>query len=131
MTVQLGHSEIITLDVCAVAQIRTVAHDLADEPGASSAQLAERGAALTSAFPPKLARALHRYGNVGSVHNTLLVRNLLPTEMDPQPTPATTTPGTLDRDAQASALTLLAVLSPSWASRLRSPRSTRGGWSST
>lgn len=111
MTGQLDRSEIIDLDADTAARIRTMAQHLIEEPGASSAQLAERGAALVTAFPPVLTRALHRYSNVGSTHNTLLVRGILPLVTDLQPTPETTTPDAVGRDAQASALTLLAVMS--------------------
>lgn len=111
MTGQLEVDEIVEVDGEAAARIDVEARRLGGEPGDSGADLAEHGAALVTALPGSLARALHRFGNGGSPHNTLLVRGLLPDLCGLQSTPATTTPSALDTSGQAAALSLLAVLS--------------------
>lgn len=110
MTGQLGPAEIVDLTDHDAAQVRTAALGLAGEPGEDAADLAERAAVLATAFPAGLVRALHRHGNDGSPHNTLLVRGLLPDLADLPPSPGTTTPAALGPVVDAAALTLLGVL---------------------
>jgi len=104
-------SEVVELCACDAARIRSEALRLVAEPGDSAAALAERGAALVTALPVGLARALHRYGEGGSPNNALLVRGLLADTVGLQPTPATTTPAVLEQVARIGVLSLLAVLS--------------------
>ncbi|MGH3832529.1 MAG: TauD/TfdA family dioxygenase [Pseudonocardiaceae bacterium] len=110
MISQLDHSEILDLTAGEAARIRTAAGRFAEKPGDCAADLAERAAALVTAFPTELVRVLHRYGNAGSAHNMLLVSGLLPDVVDLPPTPGTTTPPALGEIGEIGALTLLAVL---------------------
>src|SRR5207248_8192673 len=108
---QLDSGEIVALTGEDATRIRTAALHLGDEPSEDAADVAERAAALVTAFPPGLVRALHRYSGGGSRHNTLLVHGLLPDGAGLQPSPGTTTPAALGPATNAAALTLLAVLS--------------------
>ena len=103
--------EIVDLSTAEARRLRAAADQLAAEPTLSSEDLAEHAAALSAVIPSPLARALHRYGNYGSPHNTLLVRGLVDDLAQLQPTPATVVPPTLDHTARAAALSLLAVVS--------------------
>ena len=106
---QLDRTEIVDLDAGDAARIHNAALGLTGEPAVDAAADAERAAALVTAFPARLVRALHRYGNRGSAHNTLLLSDLLPDVADLQPSPGTTTPAVLGPAGAAAALTLLAV----------------------
>ncbi|MGB3444331.1 MAG: TauD/TfdA family dioxygenase [Actinophytocola sp.] len=108
---QLDVGGIVDLTGEDTARIHIAALRAAGEPGKNAAYQAERAAGLVTAFPPSLVRALHRYGNHGSVHNTLLVRGLLPDVAGLPPSPGTTTPAPLGPDVDAAALILLAVAS--------------------
>lgn len=106
----LDVDEIVDLTGADVARIHAMA---LRAPGGDAAEMAERAAGLVTTFPPELVRALHRYGNYGSVHNTLLVRGLLNGLAGLPRSPGTTTPtpAAVGLVADAAALTLLAVLS--------------------
>lgn len=108
---RLRPAEIVDLTDDDAARIHTAALRLAGEPGEDAAAQAEHAATLVTVLPPGLVRALHRYGNHGSVHNTLLLRGLLPNAVDLLPSPGTTIPPALGPTVDAAALTLLAVLS--------------------
>ena len=108
---QLDLGEIVDLADEDAARLRTAALRVADEPSEDAGDVAERAAALLAAFPPGLVRALHRYGNHGSVHNALLVRGLLPGGDGMPPSPASTIPPALGPVVDAAGLMLLAVLS--------------------
>jgi L-asparagine oxygenase len=108
---QLDTTEIVDLTSNDAVAISAAALRREDRLDDRSDDLAERAAALVTAFPPRLVRALHCYGNAGSAHNALLVRSLLTELDDLPPSPGTTTPATLGPAADAAALTLLAALS--------------------
>jgi L-asparagine oxygenase len=108
---QLDTTEIVEFTSDAAATIRAATLSPEDQPGDRDDGVAERAAALVTAFPPSLVRALHRFGNAGSAHNALLIRGLLAELNALPPSPATTTPAALGPEADAAALTLLAVLS--------------------
>jgi L-asparagine oxygenase len=107
----LDHSEIFDLDPGDAARIHAAALRLGAEPGGGAAEQAERAAALGTAFPAGLARALHRFRGAGSAHNALLIDGLLPSLPALPPSPGSTTPPPLGPVADATALTLLGVLS--------------------
>ena len=104
-------SEVVRADADSAARTLAETRGLAGGPGASHGSLAELAAVLATALPVPVVRAVHRYGNSGSPHDTLLVRGLLPGAGGLQPTPVTVTPPALDCDGQAAELLLLAVLS--------------------
>ncbi|MDT7783524.1 MAG: L-asparagine oxygenase [Pseudonocardiales bacterium] len=108
---QLDGGEIVDLTGEDSARLHIAALRAAGEPSTNAGDHAERAAGLVTAFPPSVVRALHRYGNHGSVHNALLVRGLLPHSAGLPPSPGTTTPAALGPDVDAAALTLLAVAS--------------------
>ncbi|HET6705516.1 TauD/TfdA family dioxygenase [Amycolatopsis sp.] len=108
---RLTATEIVDLTSDDAARIRFAALLREDESDGHHGDLVEHAAALVTTFPPGLVRALHRYGNGGSLHNVLLVRGLLDGLNVLPPSPATTTPATLGPEADAAALMLLAVLS--------------------
>lgn len=108
---QFDASEIVDLTAQAEARIHGASLRAAGELGTTAEDHAECSAGLVTALPAELVRALHRYAGRGSVHNTLLVRGLLPEDAGLPPSPGTVAPSALGPDAGAAALTLLAVLS--------------------
>lgn len=99
---RLDLGEIVDLTPADAAQLGAAALRFT-ESGERGADLAEAAAALVTALPVTLVRALHRYDNGGSPHNTLLVRGLLADPADLAPTPRTVTPPALGPAADVAA----------------------------
>lgn len=99
---RLDPVEIVEVNHATASCLRAQARRAVNEAGDSGAELAERAAGLVSTLPASLLRALHRYGNVGTPHNVLLVRGLLADVADLESTPPTATPAALDRAAPGS-----------------------------
>ncbi|UKD50937.1 TauD/TfdA family dioxygenase (plasmid) [Amycolatopsis sp. FU40] len=108
---QFNACEIVGFTAQATARLHDAALRAARELGTTAEDQAECAAGLVTALPAELVRALHRYAGRGSVHNTLLVRGLLPEDAGLPQSPGTTAPSALGPAADAAALTLLAVLS--------------------
>lgn len=111
---QLAPGEIYEMATDARDRLAALAGELdpaTDNGPITASHVAELAAALVTAFPPALVRAVHRYRTAGSPHDVLLLRGLQPADPPLAPTPATATPGDVGSVARRAGLTLLGVLS--------------------